>query len=248
MAESTTMGIGPALRKARLSRGVSIEDAARDTRIRAELLDALEQEEFDRLLGDVYVRGCLRSYATYLGLSPDRVVERYADRDEPAPPIPSAPPLLPPAEPAARRRRRDDHRLIGMIAATALILAGAFGLISSRNSTPEPAPLATAPSPPVDAVATTRTITVGVLAERGVDLTVRIDDTAPISFHLRAGEGRSFEAQDRITVRLSDGGAADVTVSGRELGTPGVTGKPWRETYRFGSPSPSPSPLPSPSA
>src|ERR671934_66030 len=100
------MGIGSALRKARLSRGVSIEDAARDTRIRAELLDALEQEEFDRLLGDVYVRGCLRSYATYLGLSPDRVVERYADRDEPAPPIPSAPPPLPPAEPAAGRRRR----------------------------------------------------------------------------------------------------------------------------------------------
>lgn len=248
MAESTTMGIGRALRQARISQGVSIEDAARDTRIRAELLDALEQEEFDRLLGDVYVRGCLRSYAAYLGLSPDRVVERYADREEPSPPLPSAPLPMPPAESAARRRRRDDHRLVGMIAATALILAGAFGLLSSRNSTPEPARLSTAP--PVDSAATTRSITVGVLAERGVDLTVRIDDTPPASFHLRAGEGRSFEAQDRITVRLSDGGAADVTVSGRELGTPGVTGKPWRETYRFGSPSPSPSPSPvaSPSA
>jgi cytoskeleton protein RodZ len=244
VAESITMGIGPALRKARVSRGVSIQDAARDTRIRAELLDALEQEQFDRLLGDVYVRGCLRSYAAYLGLSPDRVVERYADREEPAPSPTTTPPPMPPAEPRTRRRRRDDHRLIGMIAATALILAGASGLLSSRNSTPEPARLSTAP--PLDTVATTRTITVGVLAERGVDLTVRIDDTPPASFHLRAGEGRSFEAQDRITIRLSDGGAADVTVSGRELGTPGVTGKPWRETYRFGSPSPSP--LPSPSA
>lgn len=227
----STMGIGPALRKARVARGVSIDEAARDTRIRAELLDALEEEEFDRLLGDVYVRGSLRSYATYLGLSPDKVVARYADQAEEPIPRPTVHPLPPPADPGISTRRRDNHRLIGMIATTALILAAAFGLLSTRNSTPEPAELrvqdATAPVVP------TRGITVAVLASGPVDVIVRIDDALPEPpIHLRPGEGRSFEADGQITVRLSDGGSAQVTVNGTEQprGTPG---KPWRETFSF---------------
>ena len=48
-------GIGPVLRKARLVRGKSIEEASRETRIRAEYLQALERERFENLLGDVYV-------------------------------------------------------------------------------------------------------------------------------------------------------------------------------------------------
>lgn len=228
----TAIGIGTALRRARIARGVSVDEAARDTRIRAELLDALEDEAFDRLLGDVYVRGCLRSYAAYLGLSPDRVVERYADQvDEPRA-APLARPLPPPAGPSPGGRRRDNHRLIGMIAATLLILAAAFGLLSGRNATPPPAPLST--SPATDVGTLDRSITVGVMAEHPVDVIIRIDDAPPAApIHLRSGEGRSFQADASLTVRLSDGGAADVTVNGRDLGTPGPTGEPWRKTFSF---------------
>src|SRR5438128_8822497 len=70
-------GIGPALRKARQSRGKSIEEASRDTRIRSEYLQALEREAFGSLRGDVYVRGFLRSYSSYLGLNADKVVGVY---------------------------------------------------------------------------------------------------------------------------------------------------------------------------
>jgi hypothetical protein len=228
----TAIGIGTALRRARAARGLSVDEAARDTRIRAELLDALEEEAFDRLLGDVYVRGCLRSYAAYLGLSPDRVVARYADEADGPGPAPVAQPL-PPSDPSAGGRRRDNHLLIGMIAATLLILAAAFGLLSGRNATPPPAPLSSSPAMDLGAAAD-RTITVGVMAERPVDVVVRIDDsTATAPIHLRAGEGRSFQADGRLSVRLSDGGAADVTVNGRELGTPGPTGEPWRKTFSF---------------
>jgi cytoskeleton protein RodZ len=229
--QRSTIGIGPALRKARLARGVSIDEAARDTRIRAELLDALEEEEFDRLLGDVYVRGCLRSYATYLGLSPDKVVARYADQAEEPTPRPTAHPPPRPADPGISTRRRDNHRLIGMIATTALILAAAFGLISTRHSTPTPAELRV--QGPAAAVVPTRGITVAVLATEPVDVIVRSDDAPPEPpIHLRPGEGRSFEADARITVRLSDGGSAQVTVNGTEQPL-GVPGKPWKETFSF---------------
>ncbi len=71
-------GIGPALRRARLLRNKSIEEASRETRIRAEYLQAMERERFDDLLGEVYARGFLRTYAAYLGLDADKVVAVYA--------------------------------------------------------------------------------------------------------------------------------------------------------------------------
>jgi len=71
-------GIGPALRRARLLRNKSIEEASRETRIRAEYLQAMERERFDDLLGEVYARGFLRTYAAYLGLDADKVIAVYA--------------------------------------------------------------------------------------------------------------------------------------------------------------------------
>src|SRR6266571_9253452 len=88
-------GIGPALRKARLLRGKSIEEASRETRIRPDYLSALEREQFDALLGDVYVRGFLRSYSTYLGLDSDKVLTVYNRAFGPAQTLLAEPPAAP---------------------------------------------------------------------------------------------------------------------------------------------------------
>src|SRR5437867_718991 len=77
-------------------RGKSIEEASRDTRIRAEYLQALEREAFGSLRGDVYVRGFLRSYSSYLGLNPDKVVSVYVrSTGKTVADVPGPPPLLP---------------------------------------------------------------------------------------------------------------------------------------------------------
>jgi len=62
--------LGETLRRARLAKGVTIEDAERVTRIPRKYLDALEQENFGILPAPVYARGFLRSYSGYLGLDP----------------------------------------------------------------------------------------------------------------------------------------------------------------------------------
>jgi len=62
--------IGETLRAAREQQGRSIEDAARETRITAQFIEALEAERFEALPAAVYVRGFLRSYAGYLRLDP----------------------------------------------------------------------------------------------------------------------------------------------------------------------------------
>jgi cytoskeletal protein RodZ len=236
--QGTTLGVGGALRRVRESRGLDLEEAARDTRIRREFLEALEADDFDRLLGDVHVRGCLRTYASYLRVSPDKVVAAYvASRPEAAEPAAVAGPIQP--EPVIGvRRRRDNHRLLVMVAATILVLAAAFGVLSARQ--PAPPPADPPPDAPAVAITTGRSITVGVLARRPVEVTVVADGGAPQHFSLEVGEGRSFDGNNSVTVRLSEGGTARVTVNGTDEGFPGVPGRSWQETYRFGAASPSP--------
>ncbi|HEX2025849.1 MAG TPA: helix-turn-helix domain-containing protein [Actinomycetota bacterium] len=69
MKQETGIGLGRALRTAREKLGKSLETASRETRVRTEYLEALEHERFEALGSDVYIRGFLRSYARYLGLS-----------------------------------------------------------------------------------------------------------------------------------------------------------------------------------
>jgi cytoskeletal protein RodZ len=74
--EEATMSspLGETLRRARLSKNVTFEDAERVTRIRREYLEALEREDFTKLPAPVYARGFLRSYAGYLGLDPGELM------------------------------------------------------------------------------------------------------------------------------------------------------------------------------
>ncbi len=238
MQQPVLAGIGGALRKVRTSRGLSIDEAARDTRVRREFLEALERDDFDRLLGDVHVRGCLRTYASYLRLSPDKVVAAYVAS------LPEGEELRPPStpqqpEPAlGARRRRDNHRLLVMVAATVLVLAAAFGVLSARQPAPPPAVLPS--EAPATAITAARGLTVGVLARRPVVVTITADGGEAQPFTLRAGEGRSFRAQISITVALSEGGTAKVTVNGDDKGFPGAPGHPWADTYDFATPSPPP--------
>ncbi|MEX2203850.1 MAG: helix-turn-helix domain-containing protein [Actinomycetota bacterium] len=229
--------LGPSLRKVRSARGLTLAPAPRAPRLPPALPEALEGDEFDRLLGDVHVRGCLRTYASYLRLSPDKVVAAYAAGRTDAPPqTPSAAPLQPESV-MGGSRRRDNHRLIGMAAATLLVLAGAFGVLSARQPAPPPAEL---PSEAPAMVTTARPITVAVLARQPVEVRIVADDAPVQTFHLEVGEGRSFDGDRSVTVRLSEGGTAQITVNGSDEGFPGQAGRPWRRTYSYATASPTP--------
>lgn len=69
-------GIGETLRSTREHRGLTIEQVAQDTRISARFLEALEAEQFDELPAPVYVRGFLRSYANYLKVDPQPLLDQ----------------------------------------------------------------------------------------------------------------------------------------------------------------------------
>src|SRR5262249_31440878 len=72
--------IGESLREARLKRGLTPADVQKAIRIRDRYLQALEEERWEVLPGEAYVKGFLRTYADYLGLDGNLYVDEYNNR------------------------------------------------------------------------------------------------------------------------------------------------------------------------
>jgi hypothetical protein len=228
--QGSLIGVGPALRKARMARRTSLEEAGRDTHIRVEFLEALEDETFSELNGEVYVRACLRTYATYLGLNPDKVVAAYArnswgsDVAEESPPPPPAKPMTSSA-PVIRKGR---HGVASAVGAAVLLAAVVFGLVSRRD--PAPAPLTPSPDPVESACATT-SVTVAITAMEPLTARILADGQHVFTGRLHPGDTKTWIGDTALTVRLSRGGAANVSVDCSSLGLPGTPGQPWEQTF-----------------
>ena len=74
------MTVGQELRQAREASGLSLDDVARATKLRASILAAMEADDFSHCGGRVYARGQLRTIAPVIGLDPDAVVTLF-DRE-----------------------------------------------------------------------------------------------------------------------------------------------------------------------
>ena len=72
--------IGNSLREARLRQSLDYPDIERVTKIRAKYLRALEDESFETLPAQTYVKGFLRTYAEFLGLDGQLYVDEYNSR------------------------------------------------------------------------------------------------------------------------------------------------------------------------
>ena len=234
-AEATVRGtgIGPALRQARLARGKSIEEASRETRIRPEYLQALERERFEALIGDVYVRGFLRSYSTYLGLDPAQVLPvSHRHFGPPRPLVPEAPPgpvrshlSVHPHLPNLRRHPPSWAFLIA-VALAAMAVLGAAGLFSRSRSSPEsvdPGAQASIGAPPK--------VLVVLAAHRDVRAKIRVDGKTVLDGRLHAGQGLSYSGTRRIDVWLGRGRVVEITVNGHSLGKPGKRTASYAESF-----------------
>ena len=240
MAGSVTdprTGVGSALQRAREVRGLSLDEAARDTRLRVDQLDALEREDFDVLPGEVYVRASLRTYASYLGLDADKLSAAYARTAQAAEPAPPPGKLGPVERMIAASRIRDNQRFLLVAAVTILLILLALGFLSRGEAAPPTAeiPLGTASPAPADP-----TIRVVVVARSDVAVESEADGVRATQ-HLRPGETITLVALERLVVTVEDAGLVEVSLNGTDA-TEGVSGSP--HTYRFtlgdagGDPSP----------
>lgn len=129
--------IGQALRKARIERGIELSEVERVTYIRVKFLRAMEEDRWEALPAPAYARGFLSTYARFLGLDDQALVDQYrrtaegADRAEP---IPHA--VLQPSAPTRRRSIKPAAMLLtGLVAAVVLglVIVGSLGGSDNRG-------------------------------------------------------------------------------------------------------------------
>jgi len=69
--------IGETLRKERENKGLSIKDVEAATSIRALYINAIEENNFKIVPGEVYLKGFIRNYANFLDLNGQNMVDLY---------------------------------------------------------------------------------------------------------------------------------------------------------------------------
>ncbi|MFZ2054700.1 MAG: RodZ domain-containing protein [Candidatus Aminicenantales bacterium] len=71
--------LGQELRRERELRGISLREIADSTRISLRFLQAIEEDQLDRLPGAFFVRAILRSYAKSIGIDEHQVLNKYQE-------------------------------------------------------------------------------------------------------------------------------------------------------------------------
>jgi cytoskeleton protein RodZ len=137
-----TPEIGQKLRQARINRGLELSDVEQETKIRTKYLDAIEDERWDVLPGDPFNRGFLASYADFLDLNPEPLVDEYKRaHGQAAEPTPIPETMLPQRAMAGRAPPgwRPIFVVLGLIAAAVVAVIAVIGLTSDSGDGGHPA-------------------------------------------------------------------------------------------------------------
>jgi len=244
------IAFGDRLRQAREKIGLSLDEVAARTKIRASILDAIERADLTRLPVGFYTKAFLRAYAAEVHLDPEPIVQEYAALLG-APAV-----LLPPAEPSADRVTlprpmelfalvRPGLAPVGMVALAGILLFFVYTIRDADqpggSSGAEPEAAATtgtlSSSPSQDTQGTgERTDAIAALGRQAERLTVEVRPTGPLWLEgtadgrrvvrrlLQPHETLVVEARDEMRLVIGDAGAFDFSINGRPgrpLGGPG---------------------------
>jgi cytoskeletal protein RodZ len=123
--------IGSVFRETRNRRKIDLSEVEAATRIRVRYLRAIENEEWNVLPGDVYARGFIRTYASFLGLDGERLAEDYRKNVERGPRGPTAEPTPAATSPSAGSPRRNWIASGGgWLAAAAVVIVAVLVIVA----------------------------------------------------------------------------------------------------------------------
>jgi cytoskeleton protein RodZ len=156
--------IGNSLREARVRRGLDFAQAELTTKIRGKYLRALEEEHFELLPAETYVKGFLRTYAEYLGLDGQLYVDEFNSRfvtGEESAARAAARTRRSNARPQRRNRRTETAVVLAVLAAIAVftvVIISAFTTGGGKPHTRTSAKKAAAAPHVVPALLTVRAL------------------------------------------------------------------------------------------
>lgn len=113
--------MGELLRAARVERGLSIEDVARQLRLSVKQVVALEEDEYDKVVGGTFLRGFVRNYAKLLQLDAAPLLQ-LLEQSVPPPPAQIVPSPIENIPFPSNQGRTKRNVIIGVGAVLALLL------------------------------------------------------------------------------------------------------------------------------
>jgi cytoskeletal protein RodZ len=235
------MSLGSVIRQARIDAGLSIDDLSERTSIRAGLLKEIESDDFTKCGGETYARGHLRNIAPLLkmdagvllelyeneqSMQPRRIQEMLAENNVMTNPV---------------DKKTISWKTLAGISLATLALLGAVQIIISNSKTTEisspeavatesataeptntseaqPTPTATStPTTVRDTYSSGTGVSVKVAASRGNSWLFVSDanGTTLYSGQIRSGQNLSFSSSTRVSLKVGNAGAVDVSVNGK---------------------------------
>ncbi|MGC1620965.1 MAG: helix-turn-helix domain-containing protein [Candidatus Acidiferrum sp.] len=236
---------GERLKREREMREVSLKEVTSATRIGSRFLEALENEEWEKLPGGIFNRGFVRAIARYLGLDEENLLAEYdLSHGEQGLPVPQPyenkiprPPIWIPiltvlallavlgglvAGGMYGWRRYAAHRAAKRAASSSLVPVQQHTEIATVAAAPAADRAADSANPaaamPLDlAVSTSAATRVRIVA----------DGALLLDAELPAGETRHFSAKQQFGVTAADSSAVLLELNGQTMppvGTPGASG------------------------
>ncbi len=111
--KSTDRGPGDLLQAGRIEMGLSLEDVASRMHLSADIVEAIEANNFSDITAPIFVKGYLRSYARIVSLDENELIQQYLEYySYEDPPIGSTSKLLPEISTSDRRIKWFTYLLI----------------------------------------------------------------------------------------------------------------------------------------
>ena len=236
------MSLGSVIRQARIDAGLSIDDLSERTSIRAGLLKEIESDDFTKCGGETYARGHLRNIAPLLkmdagvllelyeyeqSIQPRRIQEMLAENNVMTNPV---------------DKKTISWKTLAGISLATLALLGAVQIIISNSKTTEisspeavatesataeptntseaqPTPTATStPTTVRDTYSSGTGVSVKVAASRGNSWLFVSDGngTTLYSGQIRSGQNLNFSSSTRVSLKVGNAGAVDISVNGKD--------------------------------
>src|SRR6266849_1424467 len=234
---------GELLKREREMREVSLNEVTVATRIAPKFLEALENQDWEKLPGGFFNRGFVRAIARYLGLDEEHLLAEYdlaRGEEEPESPAPEN------RIPSPSKWLVAFAVLVILLGVAGAVAAGVYGWrrytahraskqsfdssTSSQPQSPSTLPslivdLTSPPASPVSLVSSDSSpLDLSVSTSAATHVRILADGKLLLDTNLSAGENRRFSAGQRFEVTAADTSAVLLELNGQTLPPPRAPG------------------------
>lgn len=245
--ENEDVSVGTILRMTRNAKNIPLHKAEEDTKIRSFYLNALEEDDYDKLPGETFLRGMIRSYGNYLGLNGLDLVQQYRVSQTGQTRGQMATQGIREAENVRMNVQLRTQRDIGsgtgrfempeinvnaVIAGVALLMLLGIGYVA----VPKVIAWVNAPKEAITETVAEKTPETTPAVTKIDGYVVEIEATGECWFEaygdgrelaaimLHAGDKKKFEAKDRIRMKFGNMSACKVVLNGEQVSLDGIKG------------------------